>query len=60
MVYIIHIHYSFKSYYPLFRVLYQTVQPQQTQVLFGDVPRGVEGTDEGVEGGVMLAEESSL
>jgi hypothetical protein len=55
--YIIHNYYLFKF---IIRVLYQTVQPQQTQVLFGDVPRGVEGTDEGVEGGVMLAEESSL
>jgi hypothetical protein len=53
--YIIHRHYPFKPYYPHF---YQQAKPQQTQVKSlgeGDLPRGVEGTDEGVDGGVMLS-----
>jgi hypothetical protein len=36
---------------------YQQENPKQTQVLFGDDPRGVEGVV-GVEGGVMLDESS--
>jgi hypothetical protein len=37
---------------------YQHAHPQQTQdksLGEGDLPRGVEGTDDGVDGGVMLS-----
>jgi hypothetical protein len=39
---------------------YQHAHPQQTHdksLGDGDLPRGVEGTDDGVEGGVMLSDE---
>lgn len=39
-------------------ITYQQAQPQQTQAKSlgeGDLPRGVDGTDDGVDGGVMLS-----
>jgi len=47
----------YREIYVYFNLYHQHAHPQQTQKSLGDgdLPLGVEGTDDGVDGGVILS-----